>query len=285
MTHDETTIQRGDPVKHVREIARILERARLGRYRMHTIWGDWVEATFHTLRQLPRHLESVVEVGTYAAEDAASLPFWERFDAYYSGDAPDVHQCFGEALGHLLLGSEAAGTHYHDLPGEVYMILGQSNPDMGQYFTPIDVGRAMAQMIAEDAPEERLMEHIRAAVVHRPEYQCLELMECPCTMETLKAIVIAAEAEGERIVPTPLTVCDPTCGSGTLLLAMAQRFPEWALHRGYVRFYGQDLDRLCVLMARINMMLYGLNGTAIVLCPKDTYTNTTHITLSAEQRV
>jgi type I restriction-modification system DNA methylase subunit len=63
----------------------------------------------------------------------------------------------------------------------------------------------------------------------------------------------------------PVTICDPCCGSGVMLLAAASCCPSWAIQCGRVQFYGQDIDNNCVKMARINMMLYGLNGYGVRL--------------------
>ena len=45
-----------------------------------------------------------------------------------------------------------------------------------------------------------------------------------------------------------------------MLLAAAAQLPREAVQRGWVRFYGQDIDATCVKMAQANTMLYGLNG-------------------------
>ena len=61
----------------------------------------------------------------------------------------------------------------------------------------------------------------------------------------------------------PITICDPCCGSGVMLLAGARQFPAWAAQAGLVQLYGMDIDQTCVTMAQVNMMLYGLNGTGL----------------------
>jgi hypothetical protein len=60
-----------------------------------------------------------------------------------------------------------------------------------------------------------------------------------------------------------IRVCDPCVGSGRMLLAAAGCYPPWAVQLGLVQFYGADIDPVCVQMARINMTLYGLNGTGL----------------------
>lgn len=47
----------------------------------------------------------------------------------------------------------------------------------------------------------------------------------------------------------PKTVADPCCGSGRMLLAVAEKRPGW-------EFYGQDVDLRCVRIATINMALW-----------------------------
>ena len=49
------------------------------------------------------------------------------------------------------------------------------------------------------------------------------------------------------------TICDPTCGSGRMLLAAAK------INR-HMRFYGADLDITCCKMSLANMMLNSLTG-------------------------
>ncbi len=74
----------------------------------------------------------------------------------------------------------------------------------------------------------------------------------------------------ERLLPAikddiePITIMDPACGSGIMLLAAAGQFPPWAFHYGLVRLYGQDIDYTCVQMCRINLRLYGLGAMLVV---------------------
>jgi N-6 DNA methylase len=48
-------------------------------------------------------------------------------------------------------------------------------------------------------------------------------------------------------------VFDPACGSGRMLLAVAESQPHW-------EFFGQDIDRRCVQMSAINLALRNLYG-------------------------
>lgn len=52
------------------------------------------------------------------------------------------------------------------------------------------------------------------------------------------------------------TVCDPACGSGRMLLAVAETQPHWLL-------VGQDVDLRCVRLTAINLALRNLYGYAI----------------------
>jgi type I restriction enzyme M protein len=55
----------------------------------------------------------------------------------------------------------------------------------------------------------------------------------------------------------PLTVYDPTCGAGSLLLAAARALPD-AVREGRLRVVGQDLDPFCAQMARVSLALAGV---------------------------
>ncbi len=52
------------------------------------------------------------------------------------------------------------------------------------------------------------------------------------------------------------SVCDPCCGSGRMLLAVADLRPHW-------EFVGQDIDLRCVRMTAINLALRNLYGYVI----------------------
>lgn len=60
----------------------------------------------------------------------------------------------------------------------------------------------------------------------------------------------ATPLEGRR------SVCDPTCGSGRLLLAAARLQPHW-------HFVGQDVDLRCVRMCAINLALRNRYGHVV----------------------
>ena len=78
-----------------------------------------------------------------------------------------------------------------------------------------------------------------------------------------------AEQVAGRMLPLvlhrfqPITILDPCCGSGIMFLAAAYHMPAWIVQGGLVQFYGMDIDRTCVDMARANVALYGLNGSYV----------------------
>ena len=58
----------------------------------------------------------------------------------------------------------------------------------------------------------------------------------------------------------PVLIQEPCIGSGVMMLAAAAVCPRWAVDSAVVQFWGSDIDPDCVLMSKINFMLYGLNG-------------------------
>ncbi len=63
----------------------------------------------------------------------------------------------------------------------------------------------------------------------------------------------------EGVEPEPgrtPTVCDPCCGSGRMLLGVAEQQRHW-------EFIGQDVDLRCVRMTAINLGLRNLYGYVI----------------------
>ena len=201
------------------------------RTRPYRVFDDWVDCVTATLAALPQHALALLSSnGKKMADDTEETKaLWARLIDRYGRDGM---QHFKDAFHELLASTEYLGrTAWGDTIGDVYMQFSNSQGHLGQYFTPWDVAKMMAEMQSDHGVEiERRL---------------------------------AAPEPFE-----PVRVLDPACGSGVLLLALASTFPEDYLHRQYVRFYGQDLDSTCVKMCRINMTLYGLNGTALWLPTK-----------------
>lgn len=74
----------------------------------------------------------------------------------------------------------------------------------------------------------------------------------PETITDLMAELMVEEGDAKE----RKSVCDPACGSGRFLLAIAKKHPNWD-------FTGQDVDHRCVQMAAINLGLRGLFGWAV----------------------
>lgn len=64
-------------------------------------------------------------------------------------------------------------------------------------------------------------------------------------------------SEPKPISRTPKrTACDPACGSGLMLLAVAEIHPHW-------EFHGQDVDLRCVRLTALNLAFRNLYGYVI----------------------
>jgi len=82
----------------------------------------------------------------------------------------------------------------------------------------------------------------------------------PWHIAKLMADLTIGTPELEQYTPQrPMTICDPACGSGVMLLAAASSLPRDFIDEGRVAFYGMDIDPTCIKMARLNMGLYGLD--------------------------
>jgi type I restriction enzyme M protein len=71
-------------------------------------------------------------------------------------------------------------------------------------------------------------------------------------------------------------VYDPTCGSGSLLLRVAKEVKE------VTSFYGQELNRTTYNLARMNMILHGINYRRFDIKQEDTLEHPQHMHLQFE---
>lgn len=158
-----------------------------------------------------------------------------RFDE--DDDRHPISQ-FSNAMGDLMAGAEKAK---RDLLGEVYMTFGEQADELAQHFTPHSVADMMAaSTLTENPPSERDESD--------------------------------SETEGPLPGLTGMSIADPACGSGRLLLGMARQIEqEYETDNYWV--YGRDLDPVCAKMTVLNLYFHGVNG---VVVHGDTLRQTAH---------
>lgn len=237
------------------EIIRTLDGLRRA-HRPGEIFSDWVDVCYQGLRMLPRHAESLLSGGHLADDDEEARECFRRVDERYGREG---YETFRKAYWQVLTAADEEP--FYDPFGTVYEEWELGNERTGQFFTPQEICRMMAQVTAPDAAD-RVRTRLREALRSEPTVKIADVMGCEISDRHLETLVAESSRRGDVVPFEPVRVYDPACGSGRLLLAVAEQVPQWMVHRGLILFHGQDIDRDCVLMAKANCMLYGMNGHA-----------------------
>lgn len=235
---------------------------------MSTVFEDWINMSEASLRMLPVHAEHIAERGCLADDDEKTKALFARLHQQYNDK---VFQHLGmafTALAESIEREESRGKVvcgdiiYQDILGALYMEFGHPNQAAGQFFTPWHLCKALALGILGDHPQDLIYDRIRECLKENLLYQAIGSPRInDDTAQSLVSMLAPVLAEHYE----PLTIADPCIGSGGMLLAAAELFPRWVVISGLVQFFGQDIDPHCIAMARINAMLYGLNGYGLRL--------------------
>ncbi|RRR76570.1 MAG: hypothetical protein EI684_02815 [Candidatus Viridilinea halotolerans] len=241
--------------------------------RIDAVFDDWVDLLVLLLDHLPLHLADVVRTGHMAAWPEGTTPeqyaTFARIQQRYGRFTEVAFQHFSQAAGTFF---QATGTDWFDWLGALTMSLGLGGNRHGDYYTPWDVAQMMAQtQNISSLLHKRMLVALRHPENHRaPAVALTGLLFHPRAdgQPTEPALDAAARDAFllEYLIPTvlpffePVTVCDPACGSGVMLLAAASTVPHWARQLGMVQFYGMDLSHRAVQMSRAQLRAYGLNG-------------------------
>jgi hypothetical protein len=261
------------PGQHGAEIIKRLERNINGNRRAWQVFEDFLEIAERGLLDQPMHLENVA-AGLPISECEETIAVWEKLFQWYPRKDEDAWQNFTEAYILLVHAAEIAQRidSTWDVVGEVFMEFGAPSSWQGQFFTPWSVAKMGANINHDDTLlNRRMVEAARrvskAGGAKGAMFDSMAMMLMSMGDEAKDAKT--SEWFDRWFLPTvtpyvePVTVYDCACGSGVMLLATASMFPAWANRYGLVRYYGQDIDHTCVRMARVNMMLHGLNGYAL----------------------
>lgn len=237
-------------------ITKPLEKITACGQRASQIFDDLLDIAEATLRRLPDHAKAVAFNGDFALEDPADVDLWaalrKRYPAWCFAK-------FSEAFAGLLDLSyhDDDSPDWKDAVGDIYQTWGHPSTASGQFFTPFTISKLCAEMTGGDIAtlvRERVDQALQAGGV-----DVRGLGMDPMLPYTSQHIA-------EHYLPTciehydPVRVSDPAIGSGGMCLAVASILPPWMIRMGLVQFSGQDIDRTCVQMCRINFMLYGLNS-------------------------
>lgn len=277
---------------YTQEIVKRLEQAfRYSGHRPYRLFDDWTLLVEACLEALPEQLKAVAQTGRFAPDTPETVELFNQIRARYEfPNHPEAHrqvwEAFAEAFAMLLESAEPGlwgegsygefdcGYMGPDVLGHVYMTYANSDPAwQAQFFTPYSASLLMAKMCIMNG-EREVYDRIKAACLHPDNILGQAVV--------LASLVIPENGEGEanlhrdyffnRVIPAamgpwfePILVEEPCIGSGIMVLAAASQYPEWAVKLNLVRFYGQDIDPICVRMAKINCHLYGLNGYALRL--------------------
>jgi len=247
------------------KVAKVLRAANTGGETIYQLFDDFLVTALLTFSEVAA--AKLRQVASLGEEDIAELvgkylPGPDGIEAVRMLDrySPYQKDKLAEALA-LLMASAVEG--WADVVGETYQLLEIGNPHAGQYFTPWPVAQFMAQSLGIGATVEQ---RVKEALTH-PDNAWGQAA-------TLCSVLMRSKAEAwdyftGTLIPAaapyykPVTVNDPACGSGIMFLAAAASMPAAYTQQGLVQFSGTDIDQTCVLMARLNMALYGLNGKGL----------------------
>jgi len=268
--------------QYVRQIIKCLEKvnARSG-YHAYQIFDDWSQLVEACLEALPAHLTALAQTGQLAEDTAETKQLFARIRSRYDQQsAAEIWSAFGQALAILLESAEPGlwgpgsygnfdvGYMGPDVIGHTYLLYASPNQARAQIFTPWNIALMMGQFLVPHG-ERQIHDRVKQACQHPDNILAQATLLAGLTVDNPAE---AREWFFNRVLPAamltydPIRVGDPAgCGSGVLLLAVAACFPEWAVRLNCVAFEGSDIDPQCVRLAKINCMLYGLNGYTLRL--------------------
>ena len=184
----------------------------------------------------------------------------------YPGAYREMQRAFAQ-VGVLLEQGAAPGLTWYahqtelnpDLIGQIFVSLLNPGPDWRQYLPAWGDALAAARAHYPDTEAGEVIDSALVEAALAAEWAGVDLVQLEPGVNF--------EAWFGAIEPylIPVVIGPPAIDSGATMLALAARFPVWAVQRGLVRFEWTGVDPLLLQMAGINIAQYGLNGYTVEL--------------------
>ena len=188
-------------------------------------------------------------------QELAELPEVRQVETTIRQQYGDKWEQVAPLFGTAFIALNDASERFNDVVGSLFIGWVMGDAWHGQFFSPWPISLMLAQMIPV---LPLVLERVREAEAQHPELALLALGVMQREGEEARRFFVERLVPAARAFVEPVTVCDPACGSGVMLLAAASLLPEWVLAFGFVAFYGIDIDKTCVQMARVNLLRYGI---------------------------
>ena len=265
-----------DPPLVDEAVAAIEQVCRLTRLSPWPVWKDWVGMLEAALRLQADNARAVALTGRFiedppevAAHFQKARTRYLRAADQYPGAYRAMQAAFARVSALLALAAEPGLAEYGgqadlnpDVIGRIFVRLLEPGPVWRQYFPPWRTALAAAESRLPDRAA------VQAAVIE--------------TVVDAGSRLARRHPDSPRLVPgenwaeylaavepylAPIVIGPELIGSSAGMLALAARFPAWAVQSGLVQFVWPeaDADPLLQQMAGINIRLYGLNGCRLEL--------------------
>jgi hypothetical protein len=203
--------------------------------------------------------------------DVFARVLWGQSGASRAGQTEPYWHALLLIAYHFLHGSVQI-ERYYDVLGAVLLRFAPALVDSGRELHLHQYLRYYAEYHIPDGVE-LLFNHLRTELADQFSSKQIDFfleilaIQGPDQAESDLTLTILQEIATYASQPIrPFVILDEACQTGRLIMSLARRFPVWALHNGFVLFYGFERDPVFRHIAQANCLFYGIES--IILTEK-----------------
>lgn len=231
-----------------------------------TILSDWLGMMEASLRMWAQNMKAVAMTGQFVEDPpdiqavfATARARYLRASAQYPAAYRKMQQAFAMTFA-LLMESAAPGLEHYarqtehnpDVIGQVFLTCLEPGPLWTQFFSSWESALRRAREAVPDGAAQVYLRLTEAALAARVEGQAIQLEPGENFTDWFATIQPYVQ---------PFIFDSPPVDSSVMMLAVAAQFRPWMVELKLVEVYWTTAtDPLLARMARLNAMLYNLNG-------------------------